>query len=296
LTTASFVITATNQSAPTTNDTTTPIIASPAAFWSAFSTLLAFAPPTVDASGYLWTNVSHFPGTLRMEVRVQMPGLSASEFNAHAAPLVTAFRNLGVSLPNPLPLKSATYSLSTTTTAFAPGNGLFASRLVPRAVFTDPAAFAKLVATVRAAVEEGYIFRGLMFSATLKAAGFPPASGVNPVFRDAILHGSVVEPRAAGVLSEQEYVEIRKQLTRQMDAVRAVTPGGGAYLNEADAEEPDWQRSFYGGTYERLVEIKRRWDPEGVFWARMTPGSEAWAVEGTGRIPTQNGRLCRVGV
>ena len=51
-------------------------------------------------------------------------------------------------------------------------------------------------------------------------------------------------------------------------------------MGEADASEPDWQQSFYGENYERLLEIKGRWDPWGLFWANTGVGSEGWSVKG----------------
>ncbi|KAF2755342.1 isoamyl alcohol oxidase [Pseudovirgaria hyperparasitica] len=71
------------------------------------------------------------------------------------------------------------------------------------------------------------------------------------------------------------------------DAMRAASPDGGAYVNEGDLNEPDWQRAYWGDKYPRLLELRRKWDPKGVFYARTTPGTEEWEVleEGT--------RLCK---
>ncbi|KAF2686056.1 isoamyl alcohol oxidase [Lentithecium fluviatile CBS 122367] len=63
--------------------------------------------------------------------------------------------------------------------------------------------------------------------------------------------------------------------------------GSGAYMNEADFANPRWKEEFYGENYEALVEVKRKWDPEGVFWARTAVGSEDWVEDG-------GQRLCRV--
>jgi Berberine and berberine like/Alcohol dehydrogenase GroES-like domain len=46
-----------------------------------------------------------------------------------------------------------------------------------------------------------------------------------------------------------------------MDIIRAVTPDAGSYVNETDYYEPDWQRSFWGDNYPRLLEIKHAYDP-----------------------------------
>ncbi|KAK4445421.1 hypothetical protein QBC34DRAFT_472276 [Podospora aff. communis PSN243] len=72
----------------------------------------------------------------------------------------------------------------------------------------------------------------------------------------------------------------KARLDGHMDALRKATPGGGAYFNEGDGQERGWQEVFFGGSYRRLVGVKKEWDPRGVFWAATTPGSEGWGVEG----------------
>ena len=68
----------------------------------------------------------------------------------------------------------------------------------------------------------------------------------------------------------------------------ALLPGGGsAYLNQADFREPNWQQVFYGENYDRLLELKNKYDPNHVFWGRTTVGSEQWAE-------TDDHRLCQV--
>lgn len=81
-----------------------------------------------------------------------------------------------------------------------------------------------------------------------------------------------------------------------MATVRAVTPGGGAYANEADAAEPDFKEAFYGAEhYARLLAVKETYDPTGLFYANKAVGSDAWYItDQLDGMPTQNGRLCRV--
>lgn len=84
-----------------------------------------------------------------------------------------------------------------------------------------------------------------------------------------------------------------------MQPWRDVAPtehGGGVYLNEADIQEPNWQVDFYGpNKYPKLLAIKHKWDPTGVFYATTAVGSEAWEVrDGEQGAQTQNGRLCRL--
>ncbi len=40
---------------------------------------------------------------------------------------------------------------------------------------------------------------------------------------------------------------------------------GSAYQNFIDRGQPDWQRAYYGENFDRLVEVKRRYDPDGLF-------------------------------
>lgn len=50
----------------------------------------------------------------------------------------------------------------------------------------------------------------------------------------------------------------------------------GAYSNEADVREPNFQRTFFGDNYGRLRGVKRRYDPDGMFIVGAGVGSEEW--------------------
>ncbi|KAI8936516.1 hypothetical protein NX059_006921 [Plenodomus lindquistii] len=65
--------------------------------------------------------------------------------------------------------------------------------------------------------------------------------------------------------------------------LRDAGPGGATYVNEGDLYEPNWQESYWGSNYARLFELRQKWDPNGVFYAQTTPGTEKWSVidEGT---------------
>ncbi|PLN80797.1 FAD-binding domain-containing protein [Aspergillus taichungensis] len=66
------------------------------------------------------------------------------------------------------------------------------------------------------------------------------------------------------------------------------------YLNEADAELGDWQYWFWGEKYNRLLQIKNKWDPEGLFIVRHGVGSEDWDSEGMCRTETSGQQQCLV--
>lgn len=97
-------------------------------------------------------------------------------------------------------------------------------------------------------------------------------NAVNPAFRTAIM-------RPASEL-QWEGTDPRKLAKRKQDALRfgaslrSLSPSGGTYSNEADPDTPDWQHAFWGSHYEKLLEIKRKVDPQGVFYCRACVGSE----------------------
>lgn len=57
-------------------------------------------------------------------------------------------------------------------------------------------------------------------------------------------------------------------------------PRSGAYSNEADVHEPDFQWTFFGPNYDRLSEIKRKYDPDDLFIVGAGVGSERWDESG----------------
>lgn len=70
-------------------------------------------------------------------------------------------------------------------------------------------------------------------------------------------------------------------------ALEAITPRGGTYLNEGDFRQPNFQDVFYGDGYGKLLAIKDKYDPRGLFYGLTAVGSERW-------VEHLDGRLCRV--
>ena len=52
----------------------------------------------------------------------------------------------------------------------------------------------------------------------------------------------------------------------KVQPLRDITPNSGAYWNEASRLEPNWEEAFWGlANYQRLKEIKKKYDPNGMF-------------------------------
>ena len=65
-----------------------------------------------------------------------------------------------------------------------------------------------------------------------------------------------------------------------------LTPGGGAYVNEGNFQQPDFQHVFYGDNYDKLKAIKNKYDSHHQFYGLTAVGSEIWTQR-------SDGRLCR---
>jgi FAD/FMN-containing dehydrogenase len=49
---------------------------------------------------------------------------------------------------------------------------------------------------------------------------------------------------------------------------------------ESDYFQTDWQQAFWGDHYGRLLAVKQRYDPNGLFFAHHGVGSESWSADG----------------
>jgi len=47
----------------------------------------------------------------------------------------------------------------------------------------------------------------------------------------------------------------------------------GAYVNYMDPKLKDWPQAYYGANYPKLLKVKKRWDPEGIFALPQGVGS-----------------------
>ncbi|HLJ89890.1 MAG TPA: FAD-dependent oxidoreductase [Candidatus Angelobacter sp.] len=72
----------------------------------------------------------------------------------------------------------------------------------------------------------------------------------------------------------------REQVHRAMQELRTLAPKGGAYVSESNFFENDWQHAYWGGNYPRLAQVKKKYDPSGLFFVHNGVGSEEWSADG----------------
>jgi hypothetical protein len=69
-----------------------------------------------------------------------------------------------------------------------------------------------------------------------------------------------------------------------MSQLRALVPEPGAYVSESNYFEKGWQQAYWGSNHARLAEIKKKYDPNGLFFVHNGVGSEQWSADGFTRL------------
>ncbi len=112
-------------------------------------------------------------------------------------------------------------------------------------------------------------------------------TATNPAMREAFvlaILGSEGPPARPGLPGYQPDLAAARrdaaQIGKAMTVLRNLAPDSGSYVAESNFFEPDWQRSYWGDNYARLLEVKRRYDPGGLFFVHHGVGSETWSADG----------------
>ncbi|EUC60507.1 FAD-binding domain protein [Rhizoctonia solani AG-3 Rhs1AP] len=103
----------------------------------------------------------------------------------------------------------------------------------------------------------------------------PESTGLNPQWRrDALLSWQFITAWSVNS-SAEEINQLQANVTKVVQEFGKVTGlEDAAYFNEADPHEPQWKKSFFGSHYDRLLEIKKKIDPTGLFMCNRCVGSD----------------------
>ena len=74
------------------------------------------------------------------------------------------------------------------------------------------------------------------------------------------------------------------QIAAAMAELKKVAPLAGSYVAESSFFERQWQQSYWGAHYPRLLAVKQAYDPDGLFFVRHGVGSEGWSDDGFTRV------------
>ncbi|POS73269.1 hypothetical protein DHEL01_v208343 [Diaporthe helianthi] len=177
----------------------------------------------------------------------------------------------------------------------AGGQSLTTSRLLGRHELNDTprekvASYLKTVLASQNETSGSFTTVGLSGGPGVMNAPEERWGAVLPAWRSAYLHviatGASIEtdamsPRAALQAAAEWYEEVKEPMWREW------SPDSGAYLNEGNPYTSDFQKTFYGDNYEKLLAIKKKYDPSETLYILSGVGSENWDYD------LDTGKLCR---
>lgn len=62
--------------------------------------------------------------------------------------------------------------------------------------------------------------------------------------------------------------------------LRRIAPAAGSYVSESNYFNANWQADYWGRNYPRLLAVKSKYDPAGLFFVYHGVGSEGWSNDG----------------
>ncbi|KAK5655061.1 hypothetical protein OQA88_5960 [Cercophora sp. LCS_1] len=265
-------------------------------FWAMQRAYLDEFERLADLGYYSYYRIRHLGGEITHDMTSMVaPNTSETEFRAAMAPLFKKWADIGVPF-NPVIRESDNYS-DAWLAAFPHEVWTWAmrqaSRFMPRENIADLDKRKQTFDAVKGVFDEGANM--ILFNMRNPPGSELIDNAVNPAWRKVLMFAIMFV--TWNVTDSPEYVtQLSRNLTYEWNPRwKKLTPGSGTYNSESDYIEPEWQQSFHGSKYPRLLEIKKKWDPEGVFYATNAIGSEEWVLGETimGHLPSQNSRLCR---
>jgi FAD/FMN-containing dehydrogenase len=116
-------------------------------------------------------------------------------------------------------------------------------------------------------------------------------TAMNPAVLDAfalIISGAEGPPAYPGIAGREPDLSTARQhadaVDKAMNEMRKLLSNVGSYVAESNFFEKAWQESFWGQNYARLLAVKDKYDPDGLFFVHHGVGSERWSDDGFTRL------------
>jgi len=166
---------------------------------------------------------------------------------------------------------------------FVGSNLVLGSRLVPATAYKNSTLVGQVYSQL---LNEGTLFiLGNLVAGGKVAENANISNAIIPAWRTAKTHLIIDN----GWEDSATIPEVQGNLTRfkrtQLPIIEQLTgPDAGAYSNEADSLETNFQTTFFGPNYPKLSSIKTKYDPTDLFIVKAGVGSERWDTDGFCRV------------
>lgn len=250
-------------------------------YYKAVSLYHETLPTIVDAGAM---SVWYFTNTSFSISPLTGPNIPVADLKALVEPFTDGLTRLGIKYTlyaEQFPAYLAEFN--TMQSEIQVGIAQYGGWLVPRKVVQENNE--ALTDAYRRITEDGATFIGVGLNVSKALVG-DVDNAVLPAWRDALIDTTITTvwewDEDAKMLAMQD-----KMTNEYIPALRELSPDAGAYMNEGDFRQPDFQQVFYGKNYDRLRQIKAKYDPKDLFYGVTAVGSDEWNVR-------SDGRLCRV--
>ena len=71
-----------------------------------------------------------------------------------------------------------------------------------------------------------------------------------------------------------------REIDLAVAALRKIAPNAGSYVSESNYFNRSWQQAYWGTNHPKLQAIKRKYDPDCLFFVHHGVGSEEWSSDG----------------
>ncbi|KAK0634264.1 hypothetical protein B0T17DRAFT_501946 [Bombardia bombarda] len=241
-------------------------------YWDIVQAFLLNTPAVLKEGGTLYWMV--MPGNTFYMPQSYLPDGMATDLEALLLPTIDALDQAGIEYT----FKTADYPnfqdvLKTTNAEHDIVEINLGGRIIPSSLFNNNNnnnnnTVASLTGAIRNIVDNG----GLVAGVSMAPSRTPESpNSAHPAWRSSSLFVFLGSPHDRKNMTAN--IVMQNVVTEEfMAPLERITPEGGAYLNEAALNQADFQHAFYGSNYPKLLSIKKKNDPDGIFWGPTAVG------------------------